>query len=83
MSLPRGFRYERIERLLQELQYEITRGMMEREVDETLTFRWVVPACQKIPGGVVACEFRTRPLPRWDPLAFDPLAPQGQLRVVK
>ncbi len=54
-------RMERIERLLRELEYEVTRGIMEREIDEEIGFRFVVPISQKIPGGIVGCEFRTRP----------------------
>lgn len=51
----------RIERLLQELQYEITRGMMEREIEEEMGFRFLVPVSRHFPNGVVECEFRTRP----------------------
>lgn len=54
-------RMERIERLLRELEYEVTRGIMEREIDEEIGFRFVVPISHKIPGGIVGCEFRTRP----------------------
>lgn len=54
-------RMERIERLLRELEYEVTRGIMEREIDEDIGFRFIVPMSQKIPGGIVGCEFRTRP----------------------
>lgn len=59
------YRRERIERLLTELRYEIERGMIEREVDETLTFSFYVPLSHAIPDGVVRCEFRTRPIPRY------------------
>ena len=64
MSDEANYRRERIERLLDELRYEITRGMMEKEIDETLGFRFYVPVSSQIPEGVVFCEFRTRPLPR-------------------
>jgi hypothetical protein len=57
-------RWERIKRMLDELRYEIERGMMEREIDEHLGYRFYVPISQKIPDGVVFCEFRTRPIPR-------------------
>jgi len=80
-----NIRKERIERLLQELKYEITRGMMEREVDEHLGFKFIVPRSNKIPDGVVVCEFRTRPMPRHAmlcmPQTLDDLQPK--LRVIK
>jgi hypothetical protein len=61
-----NFRRERIEKLLHELRYEIERGMLERDIGETLTFRFYVPISQSTPNydGVVACEFKTRPVPR-------------------
>lgn len=59
------YRRERIERLLYELRYEIERGMLEHEIDETLTFQFYVPLSRAIPNGVVRCEFRTRPIPRY------------------
>lgn len=64
MSDPAGFRRERIEKLLYELRYEIERGMMEREIDEEIGFRFYVPFSVKIPGGAVFCEFRSRPISR-------------------
>jgi len=76
-----NFRMERIERLLQELRYEVERGMMEREVDETLTFRFVVPISQTFREGVVCCEFHTRPTPRY--MAFMPEPEGPRLKVVK
>ena len=74
------FRMERIEKLLHELRYEVERGMMERDVDEHLTFRFVVGTSRKIPNGVVACEFRTRPTPMGH---FSPDDLEPRLRVVK
>ena len=75
------YRKERIERLLKELKYEIMRGMMEREIDETIGFRFVVPVSQTIPNGVVACEFHTRPVPHSevDPFYFAKVAPNIRL----
>jgi hypothetical protein len=64
MADPTNFRRERIEKLLHELRYEVERGMLERDIDETLTFQFYVPISNAIPDGVVACEFRTRPIPR-------------------
>lgn len=59
-----NFRRERIEKLLLELRYEVERGMMERDIDETMDFRFYVPISNVIADGVVFCEFRTRPVPR-------------------
>ncbi len=63
MSEGVSLRLERIERLLQELRYEVTRGMMEREIEEEIGFRFYVPLSKSINNGVVFCEFRTRPIP--------------------
>ena len=73
-------REERIIRLLNELRYEIERGMLEREIDEEMGYRFYVPISQKIENGVVACEFRARPIPRH---AMDQTDMQPRLRVVK
>ena len=55
-------RQERVERLFNELQYEIERGMMEGELDERLGFCFVVPTSKTFSGGVVECRFETRPV---------------------
>lgn len=59
-----NYRKERIERLLDELRYEITRGMMEGDVEEQLVFGFYVPVSKVMREGVVWCEFRTRPVHR-------------------
>ena len=64
MADPTNFRQERIEKLLHELRYEIERGMMQNEIDETLGFQFIVPVSRNINDGVVFCEFRTRPMHR-------------------
>lgn len=56
------YRKERIERLLHELKYEITRGMMEGEIDEHMGFTFIVPVSKVYRKGVVHCEFRTLPV---------------------
>ena len=66
-----SYRKERIERLLEELRYEVERGMMDGEIDESLGFRFIVPVSKSIPSGVVACEFRTRPIPHYSLGAWD------------
>lgn len=81
MSDPTNFRKERIEKLLHELRYEVERGMMERDIDETLTFKFVVPISRAIPNGIVDCEFRTRPIPRWRLNLRE--ATEPRLRIVK
>lgn len=43
----------------------MSRGMLEREIDEELGFRFYVPVSRSIPDGVVFCEFRTRPTHRY------------------
>lgn len=75
-----NLRMERIERLLKELEYEVTRGMLEGEIDEELGFRFIVGISKRIHDGVVHCEFRTRPIPRHD---MHPDDLQPRLRVVK
>lgn len=80
MADPTNFRRERIEKLLHELRYEVERGMMERDINEEMTFRFFVPISNKIPDGVVACEFRTRPVPR-HAMSLDDLQPR--LKLVK
>jgi hypothetical protein len=78
MSDPSNFRMERIEKLLRELRYEIERGMLERDIDETIGFEFYVPLSHVIPNGVVYCQLRTRPIPRH---MMDSLEPR--LRLVK
>jgi hypothetical protein len=80
MSDPTNFRRERIEKLLHELRYEIERGMMNREIDETLEYHFYVPISNSIPEGVVHCAFMTRPVHRSD-MRYDPQEPR--LKLVK
>lgn len=80
MTETANIRKERIERMLYELRYEIERGMMEREIEEDMTFRFVVPLSRALPHGVVVCEFRTRPRLRSD---IGPDDYQPRLRVVQ
>jgi hypothetical protein len=64
MTDPINYRMERIERLLYELRHEVTRGMIEGEIDEHLGYSFIVPSSKKIPDGMVRCEFRARPVQR-------------------
>lgn len=75
-----NIRQERIERLLKELEYEVTRGMLEKDIGEEMGFRFYVPISNKIPDGVVCCEFRTRPIPRYA-MGIDDLTPR--LKIVR
>lgn len=75
-----NIRMERIEKLLYELRYEVERGMMEREIDETIWFEFFVPISQRIPDGIVHCQFRTRPVPRYA-MPFGGIEPR--LKIVK
>ena len=75
------WRMERIEKLLRELRYEVTRGMMEGEISEEITYGFIVPVSHAIPNGVVRCEFRTHPLPD---ISFVPgFTHEPRLHVVK
>ena len=80
MADPTNFRMERIEKLLHELQYEIERGMMEREIDETITFAFHVPMSHRIPDGVVHCSFVTRPITEYQAMLT---GCEPRLRLVK
>ena len=58
MSGESNIRRERIERLLRELEYEITRGVMEREIEPEMGWSKIMPGG---PTGTVIAEFRVRP----------------------
>jgi hypothetical protein len=75
-----NFRKERIEKLFHELRYEVERGILEGDIDETIGFRFYVPLSKAIPDGVVFCEFRTRPMPRY---MMNPADIQPRLKLVK
>lgn len=77
-----NIRQERIERLLDELCYEIERGLMEREIAEQMNYRFVFPISRKIPDGVVVCEFRMCPTSRINVIGDIELN-RPRLRIVK
>jgi hypothetical protein len=81
MTETTNIRMQRIEKLLYELKYEITRGMIEKEIDETLGFRFVVPISSQIKDGVVFCKFETRPTSRIEMIGSDLYEPK--LKIVK
>jgi len=51
-------RRERIERLLRELEYEVTRGVMEREIEPRMGWSKILPGG---PTGYVMARFEVRP----------------------
>lgn len=75
-----NIREERIQRLLDDLQYEVKRGMMEGDVEETIGYTFYVPISKHIPDGVVLCEFHTNPIPRH---AMNPEDLQPRLKLVE
>ncbi len=80
MSETANIRKERIERLLKELEYEVTRGMLDGEIEEEMGFIFYVPISKRVHDGVVECRFQTRPMQRWQ-MEHEHLQPC--LRVVK
>lgn len=62
---PTNFRIQRIEKLLYELRYELERGFIQKEIDETISFEFIFPISSAIPDGVIHCKFQTRPMLRY------------------
>lgn len=81
MSEAAKMRMERITRLLRELEYEVTRGIMENEIDEEIGFRFMLPMSRKIPGGIIGCEFRSRPAMAYEG-SFYGVHEQPKLKIV-
>ena len=82
MSDETNFCMQRIEKLFHELRYEIERGIMKRDIDETIGFEFVIPLSRAIPDGVIVCRFESRPRPRHEALMFSHSV-QPRLRLVK
>lgn len=57
-----NYREERINRLLHELKYEITRGIMERDIPVDMTFRYHFPFGNK----TVLIEMTSREIEIWE-----------------
>jgi hypothetical protein len=72
---------ERIEKLLYELKYEITTGMLQNEIGETMSFEFIVPVSKEQPEGVVLCRFIAYPIHRQQ--YFGRGLEEPRLRVVK
>lgn len=56
-----SIRRERIERLLCELEYEVTRGVMEQEIEPEMWFKKLIPGG---PTGEVGMTMTVRPVQR-------------------
>lgn len=76
-----NIRFERIQKLLRELEYEVTRGMLEQEISEEINFSFYVPGSRKIPNGTIFCEFRTGPIQGYKTMNQNNLEPR--LKIVK
>lgn len=76
MSDDANIRRERIERLLRELEYEVTRGVMEREIEPRMGFSKILPGG---PTGYVSMFFEVRPSDGSPMLGLDQMP---RLRVV-
>ena len=74
-------KWERIEKLLAELRYEVEIGMLQGEIDETIGFEWIVPVSKAVPNGVVFCSFRTRPMHQQ--IAYGIGMEQPRLKIIK
>ena len=59
-----NYRMERIKRLMSELEYELHRGFMEGEIDESIAWSHIFPVSRQINNGVIILELRTRPVHR-------------------
>lgn len=74
------WRKQRIERLFEELQYEITRGVMQHDITERMKFSFVIPISQEGEDWAVCFVADLRPMPRWSA----PLEPDmGKLKVIE
>jgi len=76
-----NYRADRIDRLLNELKYEMTRGMMENEIEEEWALAFVIPISRHFRQGVVLCEFRSKPVPRYQ-ISID-IANGADLKIVR
>lgn len=45
-----------------ELEYQISRAMIEGAIGDDVKFRFSVPICPDLEGGATACEFWMRPI---------------------
>lgn len=75
-------RKERIDVLLEELKYELVRGVMEGEIEEEMHWRYVLPVSKSIPQGVVTMAFIMRPAPGYAVPTSWGFEPQPRLRIV-
>ena len=54
-------RINRIDILLYELKYEVTRGIMEGDIEEHMTYEFFIPQSKELKGGIIQCTFNTKP----------------------
>lgn len=59
------FRKGRIEKLLAEVEYEITRGVLNRDIDEAMSFEFIIPVSTHGEDWCVQFVARMKPVPRW------------------
>ena len=62
MSEAAKMRMERINRLFKELEYEIIRGITEREIEEEFGYQFCIPFSRHFSNGAVWCRFDSRPV---------------------
>jgi len=82
MSVDKEMRMERINRLIHELRYELERGFMEGEIEESITWHHIIPVSREVTNGVVVCRLETRPVHR-DSAFGQQLETEPRLRVVR
>jgi hypothetical protein len=82
MTTAAQMRLERIERLINELTYEITRGVMEREIEPDLEYTKVMPLQgHSSKHDVALLTVNLRPYDRGPALGWPPRKPR--LRVIE
>lgn len=79
MSESADFRLRRIEKLLHELEYEITRGVMEREIEPDLHMSKIFP-CAGRGDGLALLEVHLSPTHKYSSHAYNV---RPMLRIVK
>ena len=76
-----NYRKERIERLFYELRRELEIGCMEKDIQESIGFEFVIPVSREIPDGVVYARFDMRPVHR-DSIMGRQINPESRLKLV-
>ena len=76
------YRAERIEKLFYELRRELEIGCLEGEIDETMSFEFVIPVSKRLADGVVHARFYMRPVHR-DSIMGRQVGLEPKLKIVK